>query len=86
MITILILSSGELKAISQNRVWDEIIASQCVLTSRRFCNFSFDDLKKRVEAATCLPLRFISAINSLRFSFQVNQLTETTQTPNPQFG
>ena len=38
MITTLILSSGEMKAISQSRVWDKNIASQSVLM-RNICNF-----------------------------------------------
>ena len=87
IITTLILSSGEMKATSQSRAWDNIIASQCVLTSRCICNFC--DVLKAAEICfqkSQICLQFISVSSSLRFSFQVNQITETTQIPNPQFG
>ena len=93
MITTLILSSGEMKAISQSRVWDKNIASQGVLMRQYICNFcdfkgSCNMFPKNLSSATPtsdLPLQFISVSSSLRFSFQVNQITEATPiypTPN----
>ena len=60
IITTLILSSGEMKATSQSRAWDNIIASQCVLTSRCICNFC-DVLKEwQQQKYVSKNLRFAS--------------------------